>query len=293
MNEMIIELLAFVAAFCYTLSGVFAAKGMKNSNPISATIVSMIMNNVLLWPFAYTNTFLKFDTSAIIFFAFSSLLAPTAGRMLNFLAIEKVGVSVSGPILGSQPLFVVLLAVFFLNEKLLPLAYVGIVMTVVGIVIITLSRGKDGGSTGVFQRRSVVFPLLAALCFASSGVFRKMGLNIQNDPILAAAETSFFGLLFFLILLLGAGKIKQISVNKRSAFFFILAGLSTSIAWVFNFQALSLGAVSIVTAILSTQPLISLLLSYLFLRKVEQVTFQKMLGAALVVLGISLVTMIS
>jgi uncharacterized membrane protein len=220
MNVMIIELFAFAAAFCYTISGVFAAKGMNTSNPITATLVSMITNNVLLWPFAFFQSSLDVNMEAVIFIAFSSLLAPTAGRMLNFLAIERVGVSTSGPILGSQPLFVALFAVFLLNERLPTLVYVGILITVIGIMVIALANRMVSRSVRITQKRYIMFPLLAAICFSLSGVLRKMGLNIQNDPVLAAAETSLFGIVSFFLLLLSTGKFRGISLNRRSIFFF-------------------------------------------------------------------------
>jgi len=57
------------------------------------------------------------------------------------------------------------------------------------------------------------------------------------------------------------------------------------------YYALDLGKVTVVIPVASTGPFFSLLLSALFLRDVERVTLKIVLGAALIVGGVLLITL--
>lgn len=139
---MIVELLSLTAAFCYTLSGLLAVFGMKNSNPTTATLISMTVNVLILWPLTVLYSPIVFDRSALLLYAMSAAFAPVTGRLLNYASMERVGVSTSTSILGLQPIMVAVLASIFLSERLPVVIYLAIVITVFGVIIIGRSHSS-------------------------------------------------------------------------------------------------------------------------------------------------------
>ena len=55
---------------------------------------------------------------AVMFFAVSGIFAFGLGRLLYFKSIEQLGAAVSSAIIGSNPLFSILLAVILLGEAI-------------------------------------------------------------------------------------------------------------------------------------------------------------------------------
>ncbi|UCH36865.1 MAG: DMT family transporter [Candidatus Bathyarchaeota archaeon] len=288
---MIVEFLSLIAAFCYTLSGLLAVFGMKNSNPTTATLISMTANVLILWPITFLYSAIVFDNSALLLYALSAAFAPVTGRLLNYAGMERVGVSTSTSILGLQPIMVAILASVFFSERLPLVIYLAIVITVIGVVIIGRSHSSPSDNKP-FRLWELILPFSATFCYSSSNIVRKEGLKIQNLPLLAASATCSFSLLYLGATLLVTNKRKEIVTTRSSTTLFALSGLVNSLAWITSFQALNIGEASIVSTVLGIQPLIAIVLSYVFLKKTEIITIQKAIGALLIVLGVFAITIL-
>jgi uncharacterized membrane protein len=71
--------------------------------------------------------------------------------------------------------------------------------------------------------------------------------------------------------------------------FLALSGLCECLAYVTMWRALAATDVSVVSPLVSAQPLFTVALTAVFLRDLERVTWRVMLAAALIVAGIALV----
>ena len=78
---------------------------------------------------------------------------------------------------------------------------------------------------------------------------------------------------------------------KRGFLLMTLAGLCGAVGAMGNFFALSHAAVTIVSPITATGPLIILLVAHLFLQRLERVTPRLWIGSGLVVAGIAVVAL--
>jgi drug/metabolite transporter, DME family len=76
----------------------------------------------------------------------------------------------------------------------------------------------------------------------------------------------------------------------RSLRYFILVGVAENAAVCLNLVALGLGTVSVVAPLVGTAPLFVLLMSFLFLRGVEALSWRVVLGVLLIVLGVYFLT---
>jgi drug/metabolite transporter (DMT)-like permease len=70
---------------------------------------------------------------------------------------------------------------------------------------------------------------------------------------------------------------------------FWVAGVGQAITWMLSFYALSYDDVSVITPLLSIEPVFVALFAYLYLRKIERVS-PKLVSIVLTVLGVVLVT---
>ncbi len=288
---MLVEIFSLMAALGYTLSGILAMFGMKNANPNSATFISMLANMLFLWPIALLFSPLTISQEVLVLYIISAAFSPLAGRLLNYVALEKMGVSTTTSILGLQPVIVAGLATVLIGERLPATIYVAITVTVAGVVIIGRERRTPGGAKP-YEKRELVFPLAAALSYSGSNITIKQGLKIQNLPFLASAVTSTLSAAYMLALLAVTRRLRQIRVTRSTLLIFILSGFVNSLAWIANFEALSIGEASIVSTILGAQPLIAIVLGYLLLRKTEAITKGKVAGALLVVAGVATISIL-
>jgi uncharacterized membrane protein len=287
---MMIEFLALVTAFLYGCSSVLVRLGLVSSKPSHAVLVSSATNFVLLWIIFLLNPTFTIDLSAILWFSLAAILASFFGRMFHFMGIERIGVSMNSSIVGSSALFSALSATMFLNESFGPLVYVGVVLVISGIVLLSVNRN---GKKGRWLKSSeLIWSFLASVCYGISVTVRKIGLNIVDQPFFGAsvgisASTGLYSVYF---LSFEKGGLRR-SLNKRSIIFFILSGICTSLAWILSFTATSLGAVTVVSALVSSYPLFSIILSKIVLK--EEITAKMILSSFLIILGVIIVSTFS
>lgn len=131
----------------------------------------------------------------------------------------------------------------------------------------------------------VAFAMIAALSYGSSQVIARHAVTDLAPPLVGAFIALFWGTLGFA--LISARNLGPRPVNlRRGALYFVGAGVFSSMGVLLMFTALSKGKVVILSPVLATNPLFTLLFAAVFLRGVEQITRRHVLGTALVVAGV-------
>ena len=130
---------------------------------------------------------------------------------------------------------------------------------------------------------------MAALSFAISTNLRKLGLLIDNVPLVAAAVTATTAVIFAVTILRFQGGRQAFRLSRASFGWFLAGGLTTTAAMVSVFYALSFGKVVIVDPLVNTNPVLALPLSALFLKDLEAITFRIVAGTLCTVAGTVLV----
>ncbi len=77
---------------------------------------------------------------------------------------------------------------------------------------------------------------------------------------------------------------------KRDTRLFWTAGVGQAVSWVLSFYALSYADVSIITPLLSVEPLFVALFAYLYLKGMERISPKLVVSIILTVLGVALIT---
>ena len=283
--DMRYEYLSIIAAFTFGLSHVLMRMAMKNTTPVTATISVAAVQVVIL---SSILVFIppKINGIAIIYFILAGFLAVIMGRTMNYTSIDKLGVPISTSLVGTNPLFAMIMSVLFLGEKISVSAIIGLFLVVLGVFLIS-GWGKDGEH----ESSDMVIPLAAAFFYGASSVVRKAGLNILPESVLGAVVGASTGLVFYPIILRFTGRTGEFSLTRKAVPSLVMGGVAVSIAWICMFMATQLGSVGVVSAIIGSNPLFGLILSALLLKDTEKISVQVVLGSICIVFAVMLITL--
>jgi uncharacterized membrane protein len=284
---MFAELIAIFSAMAWAGDSILVRLGLRKSNIFPAMLVSYGISVVCIWTYLLITTPLDFLTSrAMGYFLLSGCLQPLFARALYYEALTRMGVSRAGPLRGAEPLFAAAIAVTVLHEQPSIPVYMGTLLIVGSIW--TISSGQSERSNWRFV--DILFPLGAALVSAISQTLRKQGLNILPNPFVAAGTVTSVTLILFLLFLLATKRTAKLRMERESFFYFFVAALVAMMAQVSNFIAVGGADLSVIIPLLNTTPLFTVLFSSLFLRSMETITPQIILGAILMVAGVVIIT---
>jgi DME family drug/metabolite transporter len=155
---------------------------------------------------------------------------------------------------------------------------------------------RDTGTppTEAASRRStltgVAFALAAALSYGGSQVITRQGLVDLAPPLVGSAIALFWGTLGFAIL-----SVRSLGDRGdhlwRGVAFFATGGVFSAMGVLLMFFALDRGQVVVISPVLATNPLFTLFFAALLLRGVERITPRILLGALLVVAGVTVLSL--
>lgn len=280
---------SFQAALCFSIAHILIRRGLVESNAMTGSFISLFMTAGLLW--LVVPIFVRLEELwqvAVFFFIAAGIFAPGIGRTLSYFGIEKIGVARAVPIVNSSPIFASMFAVLFLGEDWALQNVAGTLLVIAGVVMLSMAKPP----AGEWRKLDVVFPILGAMAFGISTSLRKAGLGFVDIPLGAAACTATTGFLFSVILLQTQGGQKALKLTRNSAGCFFSAGIFNTAALLSVFYALSYGKVVIVEPLVSSNPVLTLVLTSLFLRDLEALNWRVISGASLAVAGTILVVLV-
>jgi len=246
---------------------------------------------------------------AATLFAISGLFAPAVSRAAALGGVRALGPSIAVPIQqGLRPLIVVPAAVLLLGETFGMTRVLGLAAIVAGGWILsrtpeTVEVPRDVGAgigagvatarrtsraTALGFRSGILFPVAAAIGYATSDLLVKAGLGDGRDPVYAAPISIGTGLLVWALAHAFTPVRRRFQVGP-GARWLVLSGALMGAAILLLFHALARGDVSLVAPVIGTQPLFVLLLSTIVLRSLERRERATFVAASIVVVGTILV----
>ena len=127
------------------------------------------------------------------------------------------------------------------------------------------------------------YALLSALFAALTAVFAKIGVKDINSDLATAIRTSVILFITWGIVLVGNHTTEVKGISGHTWIFLVLSGAATGLSWLFYFKALQVGDVSRVAPIDKLSVVITICLSFLFLK--EPVSLRVIIGALLITSG--------
>ena len=288
--------LSLLGAIGLAATVVLSRRGMPGVHPLLTNVVIVLVGipvaAVLVLAFAFSDIG-DLPRAVLPWAVLLGVVQLTVGRSTGFFAVNMIGASRTSLFFGVQAPFAALLAVTLGGESLSLLVAAGTAVLVTGLLLASGDSMLQGWRT---DRRYLVGCVLAVATGASAGganVIAKTAIGVFDSPLLIAA----LGMVAGLIVLappVGAAAVLDRSVrtvDRRSLVFVSLAGLTSVVAFAAPVFAVQQTDVVVVAPLYSTFPLWTLLLSHIFIGRLEQVTLRLTIGAVLAVAGVIAVSL--
>jgi drug/metabolite transporter (DMT)-like permease len=287
--------LATLASFMFAVQYLFVRLGTREGSVTHVIWVTLLCNVVVLVP--ATLLFYDFAMSmrALLAFAAAGVTGSILGRIFIFTSIERLGASRTSPIVASNALFATLLAVVFLDESLTLIHFLGVVLIVAGVAVISYRTAESTALDATRRELALLFvvPLLAAVCLGVEPIFLSVGYAAGGNVVPGTAvvvSTAFVGFTVYArtVSTLPAPSV----VNEPYAKWLLGAGVATTIGLLAAFSAVRTAPVVIAVPLIQTSPLLVMLLSALFLSsKLEEVTPEVVASTVVIIVGATVVSL--
>jgi drug/metabolite transporter (DMT)-like permease len=288
-NSSVAVALALVSTFGFGAAFVLTQFALRWMPPRLGAAFSIPTSTLLFWCLAlFTIHPGEVDLSAAGLFAVIGLLFPAAVTLLNFESNRLMGPNIAGAVAGVAPLFAVLLAVMLLGEQLRFWQLSGIAAIVTGVVLM---------SSGQWQAFTVRRLWLLALPLGASAIrgfvqpVVKLGLERWHNPIAAVVIGYTVSSAVLILAALVPGRTPERSFDRRGALWFAAVGLCNGCAVLSMYAALGRGPVTLISPLIATYPLVTLLLSFRFLKR-ERAEVRLVAAVAITVGGVVLLLII-
>ena len=294
---------AIGAALTFAVTEVSLRNSLRFASLVTVSILTLLIQCLILSVLIIlTRRFSEMTAAGAGWFLLAGLGNPVLHMVFYFLGIQRIGIARSAPLKGSGPIFSVIFAFGLLGERLILFQYLGIAMVVGGILIISTEgrrrnvpqtsappsgppSDKDRPNAAPARRAVYLLPVLAGLMGGIASILFKTAMKIMPSPLLGVWLGSAEGILLFplIALLFPAGQ--RFRFNPAAIPWLVLAGVCGSAAMFGLVLSIGLGQVSVVFTLTQSSPIFVILLSVLFLRKLERVTPRVVLGGLMTVGG--------
>ena len=225
------------------------------------------------------------DSEVLWKFAIVGIIAPGSSQGLFVSSIGSIGPARTSILIGTSPVFSVLLAVIFLDESWKTTIMIGTLLTVVGSALISWEKGIR------FRQIGIVFAIATSLTFGIRDVVARhfnLGTDVSSwwsgTVVLIAASITLWIFVFIKF-----GPIWKAQTRKALPEF-IPSGIMIGIALPLLLEALNKGAVNIVAPLaLASQNIAIVILSGWFFGSRER-TRQVIVAMILIFVGGIVVT---
>lgn len=277
------HVMALSSALCAASAAMLIQRGLRGSTVYAGAWINVVVGATAAWTAALLLVPIEdYTWQAVPYFALSGLIGTTGGRLFRVLAIQKVGAPVAAAVNNMTPLVASGLAILLLGERVTLPIVGGTVVIVAGTILLSLSGRYVG-----FRARDLLYPFIAASCFGSVQILRKLGLA-SAGPLLGATINVTAALIATTAFVAASGNLGSLRCSRRSLLYFIGGGIAENGGVFLLLLALGFGDVSVVIPLAGTAPLFVLVLAYLIPSERSKLGWRIVAGVALVVLGVSL-----
>ncbi len=294
------EIAALLTAVFWTVTSMAFESAGKKVGSLSVNLIRLVMAFFFIGVYSYFARGFFFPTDATFYqwkwLVISGLIGFVIGDLLLFQAFVVVGARISMLVMSLTPPFAAFAGWLVLGEVLTLQNWVGMLITISGIVIVILKRGRSE-KNGVIKRTlqsgysvpGILLALGGALGQAVGLVFSKLGMGSYDafsaSQIRVLAGIAGFSVLFIFIRRWSGVRIalKHGSAMKRitlGAFFGPFLGVSFSLLAVQNTET------GIAATLMAIVPVLIIAPAIIIFK--EKVNWKEILGAVVTVAGVAL-----
>jgi len=265
---------AVVASSLWGISFPITKLGLEEISPILFAFLRYLLTSFLflIMALSYKN-FFEVDYKYLAIFGLVSVTLPV---VLQNVGLKYTSAYISGFIQSTGPIYTLILAYIFLNERITKHKLIGLALAIAGTYFIVSPKG--GGN---FIGNLLV--LFSAISYSIGGIMAKNLLIKGYNPLQIIAFASFFGTIFLAPLIF----IENIEFSKSSIpFILYLAIFPTFIAYILWYSAMEKMEVSKLSFFVYLIPILSLISSHIILK--EEMKLMTILAGFVVLIGIAI-----
>ena len=210
------------------------------------------------------------------------------GRSSAYTSLSIIGASRVSLFISTQVPFAAFFAIAFTGESLGPLVAVGTLGVMIGLLLASGDSFTKGWSADRRNLTGYFAGLMAGAATGASTVLAKQAVSVYDSP-LAITTIGMLAATLIVVPAVGAAAARNPDIREFQWKFMglvALSGLSTTVSIVTQIFAVQRADVVIVAPILATFPLWTLLLSHLFIARLEQITLRLTIGTFVTVGGV-------
>ena len=281
---------AFLAAWGFAGGNVLVRVGTQKVPAPTATLLTILSGTVVVLGLALIlrlEEIFSLSLEAMGWILVMGVMGYPMARLFIITAISMVGATRAVPMSALQPVVAFTLGVLLLGEHPNVLVVVGTPIIVLGLIFVVMPRRGGSSTDGIanFRRLGYLFAIGAAVTFAGRDVISRNVVSGLIDPLVAVGLALAVGGVILSILLHRQVVSTIQELPKNYLVMCALAGVFQGLAVMCLFQALSRAPVTVVSPIYALQPLITLGLAHVFLRRLEALTWMLVIGTVVSVAG--------
>ncbi len=238
-----------------------------------------------------TDQLMNLSPSGVFYLLTSVVVGLALGDTLYIKGMGIIGVARALPISITYPIFVLPFSVTLADESLSFLTLVGVLITVMGLYVITAPKRGAEKAPAETRRQywwGVSLLLIASFCWAVGTTLLDFGLADMDLIVASALRMPFMTLVLLAMVFLRKNTTETWYHGVRSLSILALAGiLGIGVGGLFFMLGVKYAGTARTAILSSTAPLFGVPLSMLILR--EKITAKIVLGTILCVIGIWLV----
>jgi drug/metabolite transporter (DMT)-like permease len=272
----------------WALAFPFIKIGLEELSPVNLTIMRLLVACIvfLILLIVKPNKFSKIQKKDII----PIFLVGFLGIVLYHFGLnygeQYISASAASVIIATIPIFVVILAAIFLKEKITLKIVSGVLLSLVGVVVIS-TVGRSDTLLEVKYISGALAVLLAAVLAAGYTVAGKKMLQRYS----ALSLTVYVCLLgsLGLIPFISSSLFEEVAAMSLTGWSVVifLGVFPTVVGYVLWYVALEIKSASVISVYLYFVPVLSTIISYILFR--DEITWLFVFGGALVILGLHVV----
>lgn len=273
-----------LATLCWAFSYIWTNMAFASFYPITIVTLRVVFASIFMLsitlPFGKLQ---RIQKKHLLLFLGLGLLEPFGYFLCEIFGLTQVSPTIAAVILSTIPVFSPFIAFVFLRERVTWSNILGIGISLGGVLVITINKNGDflANPRGVILLFAAVF-----ISISYSVAVRKLSKYYSEMSIVTYQNIS--GILLFtpLFFVVDYGK-KGLSFDlKALAAVVLLAIFASALAFIFYTSSLNKFGVGRTNIFLNLLPAITAILSFLFLK--EEINIQKIIGIAIVILGLFL-----
>jgi len=287
--------LSLLSGFGFGSAAIFARIGMQGMSPLSSTLLSVIVSFIptLVLALIFALSDIK-DLPAVALFWFFLLgvINFLGGRTSSYQAIGRIGASRTAAVQSTAAVFAAIFAITITGERPHFVVLLGTLVVVAGLTTALGNSIRSGVSDNRGLLIGVGLALVAAASYGGTNVIAKELTEEYGSPLMVSAFGLFFGIIL-LSPLSGVGMVREVresSGNLKFAASAGCSGLAAATGVIALYFALQKNDVTVVSPIVSTNPVFTLVLAQIFISRMENLTKWLFLGVGITVAGVIVVS---